>query len=82
MLTTNPEFVSQEFVTIRKAASSLFKLQLLKTLGKQKIQDWLLASDEQDTFVASSFKKSLHADVGHVLIKYYITRNQDLRSWF
>ena len=32
----NPEFVSQEFVTIRKVASSLFKLQLLKTLGEQR----------------------------------------------
>ena len=47
MLTTNPEFVSQEFIRIRKAASFSFQ---------KEIQDWLLASDEQDTFVDSSFK--------------------------
>jgi hypothetical protein len=47
MLTTNPEFVSQEFIRIRKAASFSFQ---------KEIQDWLLASDEQNTFVDSSFK--------------------------
>ena len=47
MLTTNPEFVSQESIRIRKAASFSFQ---------KEIQDWLLASDEQDTFVDSSFK--------------------------
>ena len=47
MLTTNPEFVSQEFIRIRKAASFSFQ---------KEIQDWLLASDEQEKFVDSSFK--------------------------
>ena len=47
MLTTNPEFVSQEFARIRKATSFSFQ---------KEIQDWLLASDEQDKLSDSSFK--------------------------
>ena len=47
MLTTNPEFVSQEFARIRKATSFSFQ---------KEIQDWLLTSDEQDKLSDSSFK--------------------------